>query len=306
MAFDRLLDGIIKTGNPTVMGLDPKLDFIPAAIKDAAFEKYGKTPDGAADALLNFNKALIDAVYDIIPAVKPQAAYYEAFGWQGMRALADTVAYARSKGMFVIADGKRGDIGSTMEAYASAWLGVSDIGGESFTPFGCDALTVNGYLGTDGIEPLIKVCEEFDKGIFVLCKTSNPSSGEIQDIDITSAGTVFEAVASLCVRWGAALPGKYGYGGVGAVVGATYPEQLAMLRRKYPSLFFLVPGYGAQGGGGESVRGAFDGEGLGAVVNASRSLMCAWRTSRGKTLAEATREEAVRMRDDIQTTICGG
>ena len=241
---------------------------------------------------------MIDSVYDIVPAVKPQAAYYEMYGWQGVRTLAETIAYAQEKGMFVIVDGKRGDIGATMEAYADGWLGTTDVEGVSFTPFGGDALTVNGYLGTDGIEPLIKVCKKQDKGIFVLVKTSNPSSGELQDMKINDK-TIYETMASLCQRWGESLPGSRGYNGVGVVIGATYPEQLTELRQKFPQLFFLVPGYGAQGGGGSGVAGAFDKNGMGAIVNASRSLMCAWQKAPGKSLAEATREEALRMKDDI-------
>ncbi|MCL2052964.1 MAG: orotidine-5'-phosphate decarboxylase [Oscillospiraceae bacterium] len=299
MALDRLIEKIIETKNPTVMGLDPKLDLIPEGIKKEAFEIHGKTPEGAANALLRFNKALIDAVCDIIPAVKPQAAYYEMYGWQGVRALADTILYAKSRGMYVIVDGKRNDIGTTMEAYANSWLGETALDGTAFTPFGGDALTVNGYLGTDGIAPLLKVCQKYDKGIFVLVKTSNPSSGELQDERLGNGKTVYEAMAELCAKWGKELPGKHGYTGVGAVVGATYPEQLAELRRKFPNLFFLVPGYGAQGGGGKSVAPAFDKDGLGAVVNASRSLMCAWQNITDMSLTEATRCEALRMREDI-------
>jgi len=298
MSFDRLISKITATQNPTVLGLDPKLGYIPAQLKEAAYQAHGKTLEGAADALLRFNKALIDAVYDIVPAVKPQAAFYEMYGWQGVRALAETISYAQSKGMFVIVDGKRGDIGSTMEAYADGWLGTTEVEGAYFAPFGGDALTVNGYLGTDGIDPLIKVCQELDKGIFVLAKTSNPSSGELQDMMIGDK-PVYETMAALCERWGESLPGKYGYNGVGIVVGATYPEQLRDLRRKFPKLFFLVPGYGAQGGGGKSVAGAFDRHGIGAIVNASRSLMCAWKKAPGMSLAVATREEALRMREDI-------
>uniref|UniRef100_UPI002F3F1563 orotidine-5'-phosphate decarboxylase n=1 Tax=Anaerosporobacter sp. TaxID=1872529 RepID=UPI002F3F1563 len=236
MSFDILISKIMETKNPTVMGLDPKLDFIPDYLKEAAYQEHGKTLEGAADAVLRFNKELIDSVYDIIPAIKPQAAYYEKYGWQGVRTLAETISYAKSKGMFVIVDGKRGDIGSTMEAYADGWLGTTEVEGNSFTPFGGDALTVNGYLGTDCIEPLIKVCQKQNKGIFVLAKTSNPSSVELQDSKINDK-TVYETMASLCEQWGEALPGKYGYTGVGAVIGATYPEQLKELRQKYPKLF---------------------------------------------------------------------
>ena len=298
MSFDRLISKIVATQNPTVLGLDPKLDYIPADLKEEAYQMHGKTLEGAADALLRFNKALIDAVYDIVPAVKPQAAYYEMYGWQGVRALAETISYAQSRDMYVIVDGKRGDIGATMEAYASGWLGTTDVEGVAYTSFGGDALTVNGYLGTDGIEPLLKVCQKQDKGIFVLVKTSNPSSGELQDIKINGK-TIYETMAALCDQWGEALPGKHGYKGVGVVVGATYPEQLRELRQKYPTLFFLVPGYGAQGGGGESVAGAFDKNGMGAIVNASRSMMCAWKKAPDLSLTEATRAEAIRMQKDI-------
>ena len=302
MSLDRLIEKINATGNPTVLGLDPKLDYIPAEYKEEAYAARGKTLEGAAAAIFRFNKALIDALCDIVPAVKPQAAYYEMYGWQGVRALAETISYAQSKGMFVIADCKRNDIGATMEAYADGWLGNTEVEGIPFVPFGCDALTVNGYLGTDGIEPLIKVCREQDKGIFVLVKTSNPSSGELQDAMIGDK-TVYETMASLCDSWGESLPGKYGYSGVGAVVGATYPRQLTELRRKFPKLFFLVPGYGAQGGGGADAAGAFDKNGMGAIVNASRSLMCAWQKAPGLGLAEAAREEAMRMREDLKQNI---
>lgn len=301
MAFDRLIEGIIRTQNPTVAGLDPKLDYVPASIKDACFAQYGKTLEGAAAALLAFNKAIIDEICDIVPAVKPQAAYYEMYGWQGMRALAETVAYAQKKGMFVITDAKRNDIGTTMEAYATAHLGVTDVAGESIEAFGADALTVNGYLGTDGIKPLAKICGERDKGIFVLVKTSNPSSGELQDRRLESGVTVYEQMGRMCEDWGASLPGAYGYSAVGAVVGATYPEQLGELREKLPHTFFLVPGYGAQGGGAQDVVHAFDKNGLGAVINSSRGIMCAWQKQglSHDEFAKAARAEAIRMRDEL-------
>jgi len=302
MAFDRLMEKIIATQNPSVLGLDPTLSYIPGEIKEAAYAAHGKTPAGAADAFLRFNKVLIDAVQGLVPAVKPQAAFYERYGWQGMRALAETIAYAQSKGLFVIVDAKRGDIGSTMEAYADGWLGTSEVEHAAFTAFGADALTVNGYLGSDGIEPCLKVCQKYDKGIFVLAKTSNPSSGQLQD-QMVGDKTVFETMAFLCDQWGEALPGSHGYHGVGAVVGATYPNQLAELRRKFPRLFFLVPGYGAQGGGGQSVAGAFDNAGSGAIISASRSLMCAWQKAPGLSLAEATSAEAIRMKQDITAHI---
>ena len=305
MAFDRLIEGIVKMQNPTVAGLDPKLDYVPASIKESCFEKYGKTLEGAAAALLEFNKAIIDKIYDIVPAIKPQAAYYEMYGWQGVKALCETIAYAKSKGMFVITDGKRNDIGTTMEAYATAHLGTTDVAGEEIDVFGADALTVNGYLGTDGIKPLAEICDKKDKGIFVLVKTSNPSSGELQDMKLENGSTVYAQMGSMCENWGESLMGKYGYSGVGAVVGATYPDQLAEMRAKAPHTFFLVPGYGAQGGGAQDAKNAFDKRGLGAIINSSRGIMCAWK-KQGLTeddFAEAARAEALRMKEDILSTI---
>ena len=305
MAMDRLLEKIAKLQNPTVAGLDPKLSYLPDFLKESSFAKYGKTLEGAADALFAFNKGLIDALCDIVPAVKPQAAYYEMLGWQGVRALTETIRYAQSKGMYVITDGKRNDIGATMEAYAAAHLGVTDIEGETAEAFGADALTVNGYLGSDGINPLLSVCGERDKGIFVLVKTSNPSSGELQDRVLDSGETIYRTVGNMCESWGEKLPGKYGYSGVGAVVGATYPAQLGELRNALPHTFFLVPGYGAQGGGAADVAPGFDENGLGAVVNSSRGIMCAWQKEQcaPEDYAKAARREAERMRDEIMAQI---
>ncbi len=301
MSFDRMIEKIVETQNPTVAGLDPKLAYIPSYILDGAVTKYGKTLEAAAAALLEYNKGLIDALCDIVPAVKPQAAYYEMYGWQGVRTLAETIAYAREKGMFVITDGKRNDIGTTMEAYATAHLGKTDVFGEKTEAFGADALTVNGYLGTDGIKPLLGVCEAEDKGIFVLVKTSNPSSGELQDQKMESGKTVYETMGEFCEHWGEAVMGKYGYSGVGAVVGATYPAQLGEMREKAPHTFFLVPGYGAQGGGADDVAPAFDKNGLGAIINSSRGIMCAWQKEKcdEHDYAQAARREAIRMRDEI-------
>ncbi len=301
MSMDRLLKKIVEKQNPTVAGLDPKLSYIPEFIWEESYGKFGRTPEGAADALLTFNKGLIDALCGVVPAVKPQAAYYEMYGWQGVKALAETIAYAKEKGMFVITDGKRNDIGTTMQAYAAAHLGVADVDGETCEAFGADALTVNGYFGSDGIEPLLQICQAFDKGIFVLVKTSNPSSGELQDQALASGGTVYRAMGAMCEAWGEKLPGKHGYSGVGAVVGATYPDQLGELRQALPHTFFLVPGYGAQGGAADDVAPAFDGNGLGAVVNSSRGIMCAWQKENcdPAQYAAAARREAERMRDQI-------
>lgn len=300
MSFDRLIKKIIEMKNPSVAGLDPRLEYVPEYITKASFEKYGVTLKAAAEAILIFNKALIDELYDVVPAIKPQAAYYEMYGWEGVRVLTETISYAKSKGMYVMTDGKRNDIGATMEAYAAAHLGTVAVGDQMFEPFGADALTVNGYLGTDGIAPLLKICTERDKGIFVLAKTSNPSSGELQDkcIDDTP---VYAAMGDMCEKWGENTIGEYGYSAVGAVVGATYPEQLSELRKRLPHTMFLVPGYGAQGGGAEGLRGAFDKNGLGAIVNSSRAIMCAYKKEgcNDADFAKAARREAVRMREDI-------
>ena len=302
MSMDRLLEKMVEKQNPTVAGLDPKLSYIPEYIREESYGKFGKTLEGAADALLAFNKGLIDGLCDIVPAVKPQAAYYEMYGWQGMRTLAETLAYAKSKGMFVITDGKRNDIGATMQAYACAHLGETEVEGETIEAFGADALTVNGYLGTDGIDPLLAVCVERDKGIFVLVKTSNPSSGEFQDQMLHAMyEPLYRAMGNMCQHWGQKLPGKYGYSGVGAVVGATYPKQLKELRKALPDTIFLVPGYGAQGGAAADVAQGFDKNGLGAIVNSSRGIMCSWQKEKcdPKDFAGAARREALRMRDEI-------
>ena len=305
MSMDRLIEKISAMKNPTVAGLDPKLSYVPAYIRESFLSEFEDPLEGAAAALLEFNKGLIDALADIVPAVKPQAAYYEMYGWQGMKTLAETIAYAKSKGMFVITDGKRNDIGATMESYAAAWLGLTAVENELAEPFGADSLTVNGYLGSDGINPLLKVCGEQGRGIFVLVKTSNPSSGELQDQKLENGETIYRTMGRFCENWGKSLPGKYGYSGVGAVVGATYPAQLGELRAAMPSTFFLVPGYGAQGGGAKDVAPGFDKNGLGAIVNASRSILCAWKKTNAapEDYAKAAAAEAVRMRDDIMSEV---
>lgn len=304
MSFDRLIDKIKEMKNPTVVGLDPKLDYIPSFLKEKYFLQDGETLKSAAKAIFKFNQAIIDEIYDIVPAIKPQAAYYEMYGYFGMKTLEKTIKYAKLKGMYVITDGKRNDIGATMEAYTTAHLGAVKIGDSEIEPFGADALTVNGYLGTDGISPLLKVCQEKDKGIFVLVKTSNKSSGELQD-KLIDGTPVYCIMGDMCENWGSSQIGKYGYSSVGAVVGATYPQQLAELRKRLPHTMFLVPGYGAQGGGAEGVAGAFDENGLGAIVNSSRAIMCAYKNEGcdEAEFAKAARREAERMRDDITSYI---
>lgn len=300
MSLDRLIEKIVQTQNPSVVGLDPKLEYVPQFIIDKKIKKYGKTLKAASKAILEFNKAIIDEIHDICPAIKPQAAYYEMYGYEGVKTLYKTIQYAQSKGMFVMTDGKRNDIGATMEAYAAAHLGLTDVCGEEIPAFGADALTVNGYLGTDGISPLLEKCDAYDKGIFVLIKTSNKSSGELQDLKIGDK-TVYAVMGELCENWGKDHMGKYGYSCVGAVVGATYPEQLAEMRKALPHTFFLVPGYGAQGGGAEGVSKGFDKNGLGAIVNSSRGVMCAYKKEEcdEHDFAKAARREVIRMKEDI-------
>ena len=301
MALDRLIEAIKRTQTPTVAGLDPKLEYIPSHIKEAAFQEYGETLEGAAAAILAYNKGLIDALCDIVPAVKPQAAYYEMYGWPGVRTLVQTIAYAKGKGLFVITDGKRNDIGTTMEAYAAAHMGKTAVGDKDCVPFGGDALTVNGYLGSDGILPLIPVCREQDTGLFVLVKTSNPGSGELQDM-VAGDRLVYQVMGDLNQRIAKGTEGKYGYTMAGAVTGATYPSDIRALRKRLEHTFFLVPGYGAQGGTAEDVQYAFDKYGHGAIVNSSRGIMCAWQKTGGdgRDFAQAARDAAIAMRDDIR------
>ncbi|MDR0946410.1 MAG: orotidine-5'-phosphate decarboxylase [Ruminococcus sp.] len=298
--FDKLIEKIIEKNNPTVMGLDPKLEYIPEFIKAEAISQYGKTAKAAAWALFEFNKGLIDAAAELIPAIKPQSAYYEMYGFEGVKCLFDTINYAKSKGLYVITDAKRNDIGATAESYATAYLGETDIFGERQAMFNSDALTVNGYLGTDGLAPFVAACENFDKGIFVLAKTSNKSSGELQDLEVDGR-KIYEIMGNLCETLADGNYGKYGYSSVGAVVGATYPEQLTELRKKLPHTFFLIPGYGAQGGGAKGLKGAFDENGLGGIVNSSRAIMCAYKTQKcgEKDYAKAAQREILRMKEDL-------
>ena len=304
MSMDKLIEKIAEKQNPTVAGLDPKLSYIPEHIRSASYEKYGKTLDGAADALLQFNKGLIDALCDIVPAVKPQAAYYEMYGWQGVRAYHETVEYAKKRGLYVIGDIKRNDIGATASAYAEAYLGKTRVGDTEIAPYGCDSVTVNGYLGTDGVEPFLKECRSREKSLFLLVKTSNPSSGELQNRDMEGK-PLYARMAEMVAKWGEGLDTPCGYNQIGAVVGATYPEEQRIIRELLPKSYFLVPGYGAQGATAKDIANAFNDDGLGAIVNSSRGIMCAWKKTgnNGEDYKEAARAEAIRMRDDIVAAI---
>lgn len=301
MSFDVLQDKIRAMKNPTVAGLDARIEYVPEHIRKAAFEEHGVGLKGAAEAVWQFNMGLIDALCDIVPAVKPQAAYYENLGWQGMEVLERTIRYAKEKGLFVIADVKRGDIGSTAAAYAEGWLSGAKIEGQVFKSFDADCVTLNGYMGADSVNPFLKVAGERDKSVFILAKTSNPGSGELQNVAAGEGDTVYGLMADLIEKWGAGTEGKYGYTRAGAVAGATYPEELQKLRARMPHTFLLVPGYGAQGGTAEDVQYAFQENGRGAVVNSSRGIICAWQKTgkNGADYQEAARAAAIAMRDDI-------
>lgn len=304
-AMDKLIDKIKELDNPTVIGLDPRYDMIPSCIT----AKYEQTIEGACKAIVEFNKALIDATYDIIPAVKPQIAFYEMFGIEGIKAFKETCQYAKEKGMIIIADIKRGDIGSTASGYSNAYLGKTPLLEKEESIFDVDFVTINPYLGIDGVKPFIEDCKKYGKGMFIIDKTSNPSSGELQDLKLENGRTIYEEVATLIEKWGEDLIGEYGYSSVSSVVGATYPEQLQNLRKLAPHTFFLIPGYGAQGGKAEDIALGFDQNGIGGIVNASRSLMCAYKKDVWKDkfceeeFARATRAEAIRMRDELNSAI---
>ena len=301
MSFDVLQEKIIEKKNPTVAGLDPKPEYVPEHIRKASYEKYGETLEGAADAIFQFNKGLIDALCDVVPAVKPQSAYYERLGWRGMEMLERTIRYAKEKGLYVIADIKRGDIGSTAEAYSDGWLGTTKVGETQCVGFDVDCVTLNGYMGADSVNPFLKTCKEKDKSVFILVKTSNPGSGELQNVSAGEGDTVYGLMADLIEKWGAGTEGKYGYTMAGAVAGATHPAELQQIRARMPHTFLLVPGYGAQGGTAEDVQYAFQAKGRGAIVNSSRGIMCAWQKTgkNGEDYQQAARDAAIAMRDDI-------
>ena len=304
MSFDVLQDRIRELKNPTVAGLDPRIEYVPAHLQEESFAQFGQTLEGAADAIWKFNQGLIDALCDVVPAVKPQSAYYENLGWRGMAVMEKTIQYAKEKGLYVIADIKRGDIGSTAAAYAEAWLGVTKVGETECPVFDADCVTLNGYMGSDAIKPFLDQCVARNKSAFVLAKTSNPSSVELQDM-VAGDRVVYTVMGDLIERWGKDTAGKYGYNALGAVVGATHPSVLKELRRRLERTFFLVPGYGAQGGTAADVRYAFDELGRGAIVNASRSIMCAWQKTgkEGMDYQEAARDAAIRMRDELKRYI---
>ena len=332
MSFDRLQKKIDEMRNPTVVGLDPALGHIPPQILDNHMEEHGETLWAAAISVFEFNAMIINAIYDIVPAVKLQLAFYEALGAEGMVVAEKTCRYARSKGMYVIFDGKRNDIGSTAEAYSAAYLGAVKVGKTELRAFDADALTVNAYLGSDGIRPFIETAVKYDKAIFALVKTSNKSAGELQDLWVTRepvppvSGTnpparepdpsgstaqkgaaipVFQIMGELMEKISRETIGEYGFTRVGAVIGATYPDEIAFLRARLKNTFILVPGYGAQGGSAADAALAFNQKGQGAIVNSSRGIIAAWKETGGD-YAGAARAKALQMRDELRECLEGG
>ncbi len=304
-AMDKLIEKIKETNNPTVIGLDAKYEMIPDFIKI----KYDNSLDGATKAILEFNKKLIDVTYDIIPAVKINVAFYEMYGLNGMKVFEETCKYAKERNMIVMADIKRGDIGNTAKAYSNAFLGKTLIDGREEAIYDVDFVTLSPYMGTDSIKPFVEDCVKYGKGAFIIVKTSNPSSDELQDLRLETGEEVYTKVINLVEEWGKDLVGKYGYSSISAVVGATYPKQLENLRKIALHTFFLIPGYGAQGGKAEDIALGFDQNGIGGIVNSSRGLMCAYKSDKWKDIFtkeefdKATRQEAIRMRDELNNAI---
>ncbi len=304
--INKLTEKIKKTGAPIVVGLDPTLELIPEHVLNKNYGQYGADFEGVSRAIVEYNKAIVDAVADLVPAVKPQIAMYEKFGIPGLIAFEETVKYCKSKGLIVIGDIKRGDIGSTSTAYAVAHLGKVTIDGKDYRGFDEDFVTVNPYLGTDGVKPFVDVCKEEKKGMFVLVKTSNPSSGEFQD-RLIDGRPLYEWVAEKVVSWGQECMGdEYSY--VGAVVGATYPEMGKVLRKLMPKNYILVPGYGAQGGKGADLVNFFNEDGLGAIINSSRGIIGAYKQEKyaafgAENYADAARQAVLDMKEDIETAL---
>jgi orotidine-5'-phosphate decarboxylase len=300
---DRLIEKIREKKSVVCVGLDPRLNKIPSFIQEDALKKYKNKLKAATHAIFEFNKGIIDAVYDLVPAVKPQIAFYELFGEEGIRVFRKTIEYAHKKGLIVIADVKRNDIGSTAEAYAEAYLGMTDVFGDSVSVFDADAVTITPYLGWDGIKPFVEKCAEYSKGVFILVKTSNPSSGDMQDLCMDDGNSIYEIMGMLVESWGAGDIGENGYNSIGAVVGATYSEQAKKLRKIMPNSIFLVPGYGAQGASAKDVKDCFDQNGLGAIVNSSRGIIFAYQKSskyNEDTYAMAARDAVLQMNKDLK------
>ncbi|KAB3534119.1 orotidine-5'-phosphate decarboxylase [Alkaliphilus pronyensis] len=306
--IDRLIEKIKEKESPIVVGLDPRLSFVPEWIKEECYGEYGKTPKAAAEAFLKFNMEIIDATYDLVPAVKPQIAMYEQYGAHGIEAYIKTIEYSKKKSLIVIGDIKRGDIASTAEAYSHGHIGRVGVEEMEFEIYKEDAITINPYLGFDSIEPFLADCSRYDKGLFLLVKTSNPNSGEIQNLDI-GGELLYERIGQLVSKWGKGLIGASGYNSIGAVVGATHPEEAKKLRKIMPNTYFLVPGYGAQGATAADLAGCFNKDGLGAIINSSRGIIAAHKSKEyenkfsKKDFALASREAVIKMKQDLQNVL---
>ncbi|MEG2561810.1 MAG: orotidine-5'-phosphate decarboxylase [Clostridia bacterium] len=300
MIIDKLIDKILLTKNPSAVGLDTCIDYLPEEM-----QKNCVSTEEARKYITQFNCDLIDEIKEIVPAVKVQVAYYEMYGVDGMIAFRDTIKYARENGLFVIADVKRNDIGSTASAYSKGYIGQTKLpNGKLITPFESDFITVNGYLGSDGINPFVDDCAKFDKGLFALVKTSNPTSGELQDKIMDNGKTLYDNMACLVDKWGSGLIGKHGYSNVGGVIGATHKEQAALIRKAHPNMFFLIPGYGAQGGKAQDLAVCFE-NGIGGIVNSSRGILCACRKAEysGLDYKKAALQACIDMREDLKKHI---
>jgi orotidine-5'-phosphate decarboxylase len=306
--IDALIQKIKETNNPTVVGLDPRLDFVPEHIKEEAYDQYGKTLKGAAQSYVMFNKAIIDEVHDLIPAVKPQVAMYEQLGAEGIAAYIETINYAKNKGLVIIGDIKRSDIASTATSYAQGHIGLVEVEDQKFEVYKEDFITLNPFLGIDSVEPYFEACKERDKGLFLLVKTSNPNSGQIQDLRVENQ-FMYEYIGQLVSEWGKDMIGQYGFSKIGAVVGATHKEQGIALRKQMPHTFFLVPGYGAQGATAEDLAGCFNQDGLGSIVNSSRGIIAAYKNVKysgkfsPKEFAKASRQAVIDMKNDLNRVL---
>lgn len=304
MIIDKLIDKIKETKNPTVVGLDPRLEYIPPFILNEKYEKYGHSLKAAAEAMFEFNKHIIDNIYEFVPAIKPQIAMYEKYGVEGISCYLKTIEYAKEKNLIIIGDIKRSDIASTAEAYSDAHIGTVKIENNEFQVFKQDFITLNPYLASDSIEPFLKDCKKYEKGLFILAKTSNPNSAEIQDL-IVDGAPLYEKIGNLINKWGQDLIGKNGYSEVGAVVGATHKKQAEDLRKIMPNTFFLVPGYGAQGGKAEDLAVCFDKNGLGAIINSSRGIIANHLKHNyfEKDFAKFAKEAVLEMKNDLRRCI---
>lgn len=303
MSVKVLMEKIREKNNPSVLGLDTRLEYVPEYMREDVYSKYGCSLDGAARAIFSLNKEVMDAISDLIPAVKIQTSFYELYGWYGMKAYCKTVHYAKSKGLYVITDTKRNDIATSMDAYASAYLGSVQVRDMEFSPYGADAMTINPYFGGESIEPVLDVINKYDKSVFVTVKTSNPGTQDIQD-KLIDGKPLYSHIGKLCEEWGAKTKIEDGYSNVGALVGCTYPKEIAELRKEMPTSFFVVSGYGAQGGSAEDAVGAFDEKGEGAIVNASRAILTAWQKENApKFVGITARRVVMEMKDRLNRAI---